>query len=262
MNAVVNALKEIKLSISPELLQIGFVENFGRMNHIVSLDERIKNSVIKPIVIKDCNLSGGVIVNIPVDQCRWSEYTRAEYIIEVPKSLTDNRSINNVLSLVSNTSYVTGLPMFNTSSALTQAQHLMDSLASINVVQTTRLELIGENTILVQDPSITIFNTVIRAELEYDEMMSNLHPRSIIPFAKLCVLATKRYIYNYLKIKLDQGYIYAGHELGKIVEEVDSFSDAAEQYEEYLRDVIRKILFMNHPENMSRFIQSMLGNTL
>lgn len=262
MNAVVNALREIKLAISPELLQIGFVENFGRTNHIVSLDERIKNSVIRPIVIKDCNLSGGVVVSIPVSQCAYSEMTRAEYIIEVPKSLTANRSINNILSLVSNTSYITGLPMFNTSSALTQAQHMMDALAAVNIVQTSRLELIGDNVILVQDPSITIFNTTIRAEIEYDEMMSNLHPRYLNHFAELCVLATKRYIYNYLKVKLDQGYIYGGHELGKIADEVDSFSDAADQYKEYLRDTMRKILFMNHSDNMARYIQSMLGNTI
>lgn len=261
MNAVINALKEIKLSISPELLQIGFVENFGRMNHIVSLDERIINSVIRPIVIKDCNLSGGVVVSIPVDKCKCMEVTRAEYIIDVPKAVTSNRSITNVLELVSNTSYVTGLPMFNTSSALTQAQHIMDNLAAVNVVQTSRLELIGDNTILVQDPSVTIFNTIIRVEIEYDNMMTNLHPRSLAAFAKLAVLATKRYIYNYLKVKLDQGYIYAGHELGQIVTEVDGFSDAAEQYEDFLQNTMKKILYMNHSDNMARFVQSMLGNT-
>lgn len=262
MNAVVNALKEIKLAISPELLQLGFVENFSRVNHIVSLDERIKNSVIRPIVIKDCNLAGGVIMKIPVSLCYYQEVTRAEWIIEVPKNLTDNRSICNVLSLVSNASYITGVPLYNSSAALTQAQHIIDNLDTVNVIQTARLELIGDNVVLIEDPSITIYNTTMRVEVEYDSMMNNLHPRSIPIFSKLCILATKRYIYNYLKVKVDQGYIYGGHELGQILTELDGFSDAADQYEELMENTMRKVLFMNHAENMGRFIQSMMGNTL
>lgn len=262
MNAVINALQEIKLAISPEVLQIGFVENYSRVNHITSLDERIINSVIRPIVLKDCNLIGGVLVKVPVARCTYQEMTRAEWIIQVPKSLTDNRSIVNVLSLVSNAQYVMGVPLYNSSSVMTQASHMMNSLATENIVQTSRLDLIGENTVLVQDPSITIFNTVLRCEIEFDNMMNNLQPRFIEPFAHLSILATKRYIYNYLKIKLDQGYVYAGHELSKVVDEVDSFSDAHEQYKEYLSQVMQKVLYMNQSDNMARFIQMSLGNTL
>lgn len=262
MNALQKALSEIKHTIPPEVLQIGFVENYNRVNQVTSLDERILNSVIRSRVMVDANMVGGTTVQIPIASCQTNATIYNEYIITVPKTQTNYKSIVAVHSLLSNTGIASTLPNYNTSPLITQSYHMYNSLTTMNVIQTNRLELIGENIILVQDPSLTLFNAVLKCVLEYDKNMNDLHPRYIRDFAKLCIYAVKAYIYNNFKVKLDQGYIYAGHELGTVTEIVDSYSDAEENYQTFIDEVFRKIAFMNDGLNNTRFIQAQFGNTI
>lgn len=262
MNAIHKALAEIKFQIPHEVLQVGFVENFERVNQVVSLDERIMNSVIRPRILVDANLVGGVVARVPVQGCEVREYLPYEYIINVPKELTSGRSIVSVLSLVSYTNVMTTAPVYTASPLLTAANNMFNSITQETVVQTSRLELIGDNTIIVQDPNLSIFTGCLRCMVEYDENMSSIHPRNIHTFCKLCVLGTKSYIYNNCKVKLDQGYVYGGHELGSISEIIDSYSDAEEQYQEFLNTDFKIVAFVNTGDNIFRLIQSMIGNTL
>ena len=260
MNALVKAMAEIKFNIPPEVLQIGFVENFNRVNHVVSLDERILNSVIRARVIVDANLNGGTTVRIPVDRCEYQEVNGREWILTVPKVLTQGKSIVSALSLVSFGQGYTTFPINKQSPLLTASTHLFNNLTTENVVQTSRLELIGDNVILVEDPSMNIFNAMLRCVLEYSADMGELNPRHYGSFAKLCVLGTKSYIYNNCKVKLDQGYVYGGHELGSIGEVIDSYSDAEEMYQEHLKLNFKKLAFMSNTDNMARLIKASIGN--
>lgn len=256
MNALAKAMTEIKFTIPLEVLQVGFIENYSRINHVVNLDERILNSVIRARVMVDANLYGGVTVNIPLEDCNCLQLENREWVIEVPKSITQGKSIVNVLSLVSYANFTGSYySMGNRSSFVNGAEKIYNHLADHNVIQTARLELIGDNTILVQDPSVTVYSAVIRCNLEYSKDMGELHPRYYNSFSKLCVLAVKSYIYNHCKVKLDQAYAYSGHELGTITEIIDGYSDAEEMYQEHLKTEFMKIAFMNHAENNSRMIK-------
>lgn len=262
MNAIVKAIQDIKFNIPIEVLQVGFVENFDRVNHITSIDDRILNSVIRPRVLVDCNLIGGITVKIDIAKCNVMQLPTREYIIEVPKNLTSNRPIVSCLSLVANHRGLMHNPYMGSNDLLVQSTHMLNSLSTETIIQTARLELIGENTILVSEPHMGLLNATIRVNIAYDDMLNNLHPRSYLGFSTLCRLATKAYIYNNCTVKLDQGYIWAGHELGKIGEIIDSYSDAEEMYQEHLTTIMRKVLFYNDPNNTSRLIATMLGNTI
>lgn len=262
MNAIIKAVQDIKFNIPLEVLQVGFVENFDRVNHITSLDDRIINSVIRPRVLVDCNLIGGVTVKIDIDKCNVLQLPTREYIVEVPKNLTSNRPIIACLSLVANHIGMLHNPYMGNNDILTQGTHMMNSLATETVIQTSKLELIGENTILVNEPHMGLLNATIRVIIAYDDMLTNLHPRSFLEFSNLCRLAVKSYIYNNCTVKLDQGYIWAGHELGKLGEIIESYADAEEMYKEHLETVMRRVLFYNDPNNTARLIATMLGNTI
>lgn len=263
MNAIQKALTEIRYTIPPEVLQIGFVENYNRVNQITSLDERILNSVIRSRVMVDANLVGGVTLHIPIADCENVVSTLYnEFIITVPRNKTNYRSIVALYSLLSNTGTGTALPVYQTSPLITQAFNMYSSLSNVNVIQTSRLELIGENVILVQDPSQYIFNAILKCAVEFDKNMSDMHPRYMRDFAKLCIHAVKSYIYNNFKVKLDQGYIYAGHELGTVTEIIDSYSDQEEMYQDFLTNTFQKIAFMNDRDNHNKFIRAQLGNTI
>jgi len=268
MNAISIALQEIRYCIPYEVLQLAFVENepfVGYVrNELISLDERIRNSVIRTRVMTNCNLVGGdpitVYLNSPGIQI--NEILPAEYVITIPKQYTLGRSIIAALSIVSNFGYLNTASFGYTSPLVSSANNMYNNLSNETIMHSSRLEMIGDNVLIVKDPSMYLFNTALRCVVENDVNMANLHPRFIPAFANLCVLATKAFIYNHCKIKMDQAFLYGGHELNAVTEIVDSYSDAEQMYQEFLKIQFRKIMYMNSSNNMSRTIRSMFGNNI
>ena len=262
MNAISKALQEIHFNIPPEVLQITFMEYGSSTNQVISMDERILNAVIRPRVLLDTNLVGGVLVRVPIDQCYVREMLNREFLIEVPKHLTSGRSMVSVLSLISMTGYTSVMPNHSTSQLVAASNKMYDSIADANVVQTARLELVGENTVFCSEPSIFIYSAVLRCVIENEINMGNLHPRNYPVFSKLCVLAVQSYIYNHMKVKLDQGYVYGGHELSSVTDIIDSYSDREEMYQEHLNLVFRKVAHINDSESQHRLIKLAVGNLI
>jgi hypothetical protein len=262
MNAINYGLSYIKRYISEELLTITFKENSRRVNQIIGLDERIRTKVIQPVIMVDANLVGGITTKIPVNDCNVKTMDTNELIIEVPKTLTGGKSILSALSLVSNhltpNSYVPGAQSPIESAAV----NMMNNIGSADIIQTSRLELIGDNIVIVQAQNLYLTNTVLMVKVENDNKLNNLNPRSYPDFGELCILGTKAYIYNYMRHKIGKGYIYGGHELSTIKEELDSFADADAMYKDFLKTKWRKIAFLNDNIAKDNFIQSMIANTL
>lgn len=273
MNVLVKAIQEIKYTIPPEVLQVGFIENFDRPNIITSIDDRIINSVIRSRVMVDMNMVGGIPARIPIQNTNIKQvlgnYSTniygGEWIIEVPKHVTRGKSIVSVINLINgvniaNNAYggIVGSTVSN-SVLLNQGAKMFHSVAGEVPIQTSRLELIGENTVLVLDPIFQLFYGILQVYLEYDQNLNNIHPRYSHPICKLCILAVKSYIYNNYTVKLDKGYVYGGHEISSITDIINGYSDSEEQYQEHLHTVIKKVLHMNDAYNSSRYIACMIG---
>lgn len=268
MTAISKALVDIKMQIPLEILKIGFqgeIDAFNQRNLITSLDDRIITNVIKKRVMVEANLLGGVTTVIPLSGCEIIQTRMNEFVINVPKSKTSGKSIISVLSLIANLTHTSAtlapLGSVNTSPILTATANMYNSMKTINVIQTSRLELIGDNTIIVEEPSVSIFATSLRCNLEYDDNMT-ISPRFMLAFSKACVLATKSWLYTNLIVKLDQARLYGGAELSVITDIVNNYSDAEEQYQEFLTTQLQKILFMSDNRKISRFIAAQLGNTI
>lgn len=269
MTAVAKALEEIKFQIPVEVLNIGFkheVDAMSSRNIATSTDDRILTNVIRKRVLVDCNLVGGIPATIPVEYCNILQTNPDEFVIDVPKTLTSGKSIVNVLSLVANMNYVGAsvvpMPVYDTSPILSSATTMYNSMKTVNLIQTSRLELIGENTVIVQEPHLMIFNAFLKVNLEYDDNMSNLNARFIRGFSKACVLATKAWLYNKLLVIIDQSRIYAGHDLSVITDVINSYSDAEEQYQEYIDTTLKKLLMMSNKDTMTRMVSSMIGGVI
>lgn len=269
MTAVTKALSDIKATIPLEILKLGFqgeVDAFTQRNLITSLDDRILTNVIRKRVLVDCNLIGGITTVVPVSGCDIVQTRMNEFVINVPKTLTSNKSIVSVLSLVANLTHTSNtlapVGSVNTSPILSATANMYNSMKTINVIETSRLELIGDNTIIVEEPAISVFSASLRCNLEYDDNMSTLSSRFMLAFAKACILACKSWLYTNLIVKLDQGKLYGGHELSVITDIVNNYQDAEEQYQEYLTTMLQKILFMADNRKITRYIAAQLGNTI
>lgn len=253
--------------IPREILNVVFLEPYQQFRDLPGdIKERIRFLVLQQRVLVDCNLVNGVEVRIPLDDVQ-SEVVDNGYttVFQIPKNKTNGRSILSVFDVTYGDLYNTqsgyGISSYGRSSpALQLAAGSMDAQMRTPYVGTTRVELIGENVIMVQDSMILPQNLYLRCSLENDENLSNIKARSFLVFSKLVELAVKAYIYNYYVIKLDMGELRAGIQVGKFKEIVDGYSDAETMYQEHLNEKWAKTAFMNDSESMSRFVSLISGS--
>ena len=264
MNAVQYGLSVLKQSIPEMILELTFRNKVNEnANKITSLDDRMLVEHIRPHILMDMNVIGGIPIRINIDACESEWLDANEYLIVVPKSMTNNQPIISVDELIN-----PGLGTMNASMCsyngmlLNTAVHMYNNLATANIPQTARLDLIGENRILISDPSAYPLSGVMRCTIAHNGNLEDIHPRNYPVIAQLFVLGTKAYIFNKLQLQLDQGYLYGGHELSRITDIVDSYSDANEMYREYLDTTWRKTSFLNNADNTARYVKSMLGNVM
>ena len=246
MNIITKAISEVKFSIPPEILNITFKERTNSINIAFSIDEMIMSRVLRPRVLVDANLVGGVTKLISVSKCEIFEASYSEFIINVPKTLTNNKSMVSVQSLE--------LKNINTNPFSNYTSNSNTSPL------TSRIELISDNTVIVMEPAILLSMAVIRCTVENNNNLTNISPRAYHKFAKLVVLAVKAYIYNEMVVKLDKGYIYSGHELSIIKDIIDGYGDANELYIEYLTTVWNKVAFMNDAVAVDSFYADIVSS--
>lgn len=266
MNPISKALTEVMFRIPREILKVVFLEPYQQYRDLPSdIQERIRYLVLQQRVLVDCNLVSGVETKIDLSDLP-SEVVDDGYttVFRIPKTKTNGRSILSVFDVTYGDLYNTqsGYGVYSytrTSPALQLANAAMEAHIRTPYVGTARVELIGENVVMVQDSIILPQNLYLRCSLENEENLSNIHARSYLVFAKLVELAVKAYIYNSYAIKLDMGELRAGVQVGKFKEIVEGYSDAETMYQEHLNEKWAKVAFMNDPESMRRFMSLMIG---
>jgi hypothetical protein len=265
-SAINKLLDEIRFKIPRQILELVFVQKDLKWRQAPpSIDEQIMASVIRPRLLVDCNLVGGAEVFIPLDGCpveRSNDYTS---VYRIPKSYTNGRSINSVLNITFSdptklSSYGVAAGQQNTM-MLQVGSSVMDAMGSIPVTSTARVQLIGENVVMVRDTVVLPANIYLRCILANDENMSHLQMRSYHHFSNLGVLAVKAYIYNNFIVQMDMGELFAGVSLGRIKDIIDSYADAEELYSTYLVEKWTKVAFMNDGEQMQRYIKMQVGGS-
>lgn len=264
MGPLSKCIDEVKFRIPRAILEAVFIKRAQHWRLTpASLDEHILNEVVRPRVLVDCNLVGGTEVFIPLDGVpleRGNDYTT---VYRIPKDKTQGRSIMSVLNITFSdptkvSSYGVAAGAHN--SIMMQAgQAVMDAMGSMPVTSTAYVQLIGENVVMVRDTVVLPANIYLRCLLENDENMSHLQLKSYRDFSKLVEYAVKAYIYNEYVIPMDMGELYGGQALGRFKEIIDSYADAEELYQDFLRDKWQKISLMNDREQHTRFLRTLLG---
>lgn len=269
MSALTFALNEIKMRIPIEVLNVAFKTDITDWRQApISLDDRIMNQVIRQRVLTAANVVGGQMAVIPLDGLQVEYLDNYNMIYRVPKERTQNRSIVSVLS-VGYLPYINGyggssmgfggLAPSSITEVSNTAMRVMDSVSGIPPISNAQIELLGENTVLIRDQFRTTQAYFLRCILENDENLNNISPRSWPAFADLCELAVKSYIYKTLIIKIDQGFLVGGQELGAMKAYVEECRDSEEQYRTHLKEVWRKVAFMNDQQSHQRHIRLMIS---
>lgn len=263
MNPISYALRQLRFKIPKEILEKTFISTLNhRFTQPTSLDTRIRQEVIEPRVLVDCNLLGGTETHIPLFDLPREFLDPFTAVYRIPKSMTQGRTIVRAMSVA----YGEGAIMGASNIAPTQGNLLLDGAAgvlnsalAIPIVSTAQCQLIGENVVMIADNMALPMNIYLRCWLENDENFNHIQPTSYPAFAKLVELAVKAYIYVNIQIPMDRAIIHAGSELGRFRETVDGYADANEQYETHLTEVWRKTAYLNDYTSHRRHCQRILG---
>lgn len=266
INPITKAISDVKFRIPKPILEEAFLRRrgfhqFGRSTP-VSLDYRIREEVIEARVIPDCNLVGGTEVTIPLHNVVASPAPEFKTVWKIPLSLTQNRKITRVYSLVYGTGGLnTTTTLYNSGGSIytDAAAGLMASHAPIPNISNAEIKLIGENTIMANVNVPPTPNLFLRCVIEADSEFNNLNPASIPVFSKLVEYAVKAYVYNTLIIETDEAYLSGGQQLGRFLTIIEDYSDAETLYQEHFNEKWRKTAIFSDDQARKRHLKMLVG---
>lgn len=268
MDIIEKAILDIKFEIPNEILTRAFLKQKSnyRQRGSFSLDEAIRQ-LIRSKVLTDCNVVGGITEHVSLDNLSYQKPTDHEYIFKIPKTSTGGKTILSVRT-VSFLSYgylgaTSGVQSYGGSSygygdnslALGVAQAGLEAFDRIPVISTARVSLIGENLILIHDTLTMMPYGYLTCELENEDNLANLPLRSSLYFSELCIWAVKAYIYTKMLIVIDQNEIQSGYQIGSFKEMISGWSDAAQNYRDFLKNTWMKVAFQSDDRKMTSFLK-------
>ena len=265
MNIINNAVAELFFRIPQPLLQ----EAFKDPTHLwqqapFNLDQAIINKVIKARVLIAANLVTGEAINVYLHAV--TPIFRDQYcvIYRVPAEQTQGREILSVLSIsympYSNNMGTYGLgqsnigPLYSNDTGAT-FQQMAESYSSIPHTGSASADITGHNTIRITDPMRSMMGYILRCYVTNERWLSNFNPRSHPAFFRLVELAVKSYIYNTLRVRIDEAFLQGGQNLGVFKTIVEEYADAEEMYQTYLREDFSAVSHMNNRNQHERFLR-------
>ena len=271
MDAIRKAISEVKFRIPKAILERAFVTRVTnwRMTNKTNVEDQILNLVILPRVLMDCNILGGQEVLVPLEGLNFDKPDSRTTVIHIPKTRTAGRTIVSVLHVsflsqghLSNwyTSIGSTYNHTDQSALMSGAIGVMNALDKIPVTTSSNVKLISENTIMIRDSITTPQNAILRCMVNFDDNLNDLPIRSIPAFCKAVEYAVKSYIYNELVIEVDTAELVGGQELGIFKTVMESYSDAEQNYQDYLREHMQAILLMSSTETYRRLLKLTIGS--
>ena len=269
------AIEQLSFRIPSQILALAFIGPYAMNNPYIqnqlSIPQAIRDQVICRRVMRDFNLLGGVVDQIPLYGLAPIELDQYRRVFQVPKDRTDGRSIIEALSLSfgSQGSYGynlgTGMNQYSAHGeygrgAVTDAtMNVVASHSPLPQVATANVRLVGENTVLVTDIYPLAIEPYLNCRLAYTENFDGVTPNFWPFFAEMVFLATKAYIYNELVIRMDMGQLIGGQELGMIQQIVSEYADADRTYVETRDEKLGKKAFLADPGRKQRHLRMVMG---
>jgi hypothetical protein len=261
MNAVSYAVSTIKQRINREILNLAYLTDYGQIETIESIIE----GVIKRRPMVDSNLMSGTAMMVRLyEEYVFFEDEYGNKTIQLPKDILGGKSITAAHSIIRQENftetyrYTEGTR--DTGDILDAATLMYDNSSMPFTVVTANLSVIGDKTIAIMDNIGCLDNLNLKLMVSNNAIMNNLDNRAKMTFMKLCTLAVKADIYNKTIIKIDEGELVQGHNLGRIKSIIESYSDADEQYYDYFEDKWRKVMHMADPVLSNGLIKTAFPN--
>lgn len=265
MNILVKAVQEAIYEIPDEVLTRAFLTHKNNWRtQATTIEDAIIQKVIKKRVYVDAQITRGEHMNIKLTGVQPQFIDDYRCVYQIPTHLLQGKTILVPLS-VSYTPYSPGIgsfgyayggvgPLFS-QDTMTAAQQMVEATSAVPNVSTAKLELIGENTVLIEDAQR--YNTAyhLSCYVTDADYLNKIDPRAFKYFAELCEFAIKSYIYKALRISVGRAALEGGSALGEIKAVVDEYADAEVNYRTYLRTTWAKVAFQDNSRRKYRFLK-------
>lgn len=261
LNATDYAIGKIKLAIPKEILEKTFIEQVSRYKSVrsaVNVDTQIKRKVVREIVLTDCNLLGANEINIGILPSWCQVIDTNNFIVRVPKTHTQNRTITEVVSctFLPQTGYLLPYGSMQSISDQTVAQNkLLNNARDAVISGTADCEVVGENVISVIGGGTIPSNMFLTVMVEHDDNLSSMRKQAYPYFAELCILACKSYIWANRIVDMDKAEIQGGYQLNRFTSIIEGYEDAYEQYVEYFNEKWKKVNFTADPARNNKYLK-------
>lgn len=276
MDAVTYAVSKVKQSIPRQLLDEAFkpqrydpIRSVRSYDNVLtqSIDDLIRTKVIDAMVAPDLENFAGTEDTIPLHLAERIPYDPWNVCFRFKERDLGGRTINKVHEVTYGSALGFGVGNFGEHHYGTTRNALAEVGRDINRATvgtpstgTAYVELIGPNTILINDINIVTGFTYLRCTLSYDKYFNEIKPAYRFDFAKFVVLATKAYIYNQLVFEVDEGVIRSGKVIETFKQTLDKYEDSLEMYHTELETTMAKIAIMNDTEQYRKVMKLALGS--
>lgn len=280
MSALMYCVGEVRNQIPYEILYNGLmIDEVAETANLTSLDDKLISKVIRKRVLMDANIVGGMELIVPLNNVQPMYFEDFYTVYRIDKELTLNREIVSALGLSAmpvNMGYGNpnsgsagmGLPYqgnmcngrFNP--LVSVADRIGDAASLSGMIHNAHLELVGPNTVLVNQHYRILAHLGLRCIVENESNLNNIQPRSWKDLSMLCVLATKAYLYNKLIVAINSGVLAGGQDLGMFKSILESYDSAEEDYRNFLIEVWAPVSYMNDNGRYSRLLSSMIAPDL
>lgn len=258
-----HALNRLTSRIPRQILELVFFPaEEHKTTDATNLNSRIREKVIDTFVMTDLNNAGGKAIELDVQQSWMRILSPALCIIDVPKNVTQNRRIISAL----NSSF--GINMVNNAAIgianqgnqyLNSANRVFNSAKPPPYVGTADINVIGNNQLEIRNFVSLPVRIRGLVRIEYSRDFNELRNMYWKDFAELVELAVKSYCYSNMIVPMDRAEIQGGMEMGRLSSKVEEWSDAAETYDDYLRERWNRILTLNDPIMSNRHVKKIVN---
>lgn len=267
MSAIDNAIADIIFDIPMEILRAAFIgdrqlysSTGTRQVYNTSLNDMIRKKIFDDKVLRDCDLFGGEEVIIPLYGTEFWKPDNYTTVFRVDQAKTKGCRITEILAVMYGYpdalygapsagvgTYTGSTNQGSMNGAVTQAtQGMMMSYAPAVEIQLVNCEIVGFNTIAIYETQIITNQLTLRCRISNDAELNNIKNNSWPAFSELALHATKAFIYKELRIKLDQGQLQGGVELGAFRDVIMEYADSAQNYRDFLRERWQRVAAYNN----------------
>jgi len=256
------AIQQAVYSIPHELLVEGFfnrTDGFRPPDLVVNPEEAIRREIYYGRVLPALNMVAGECVAVPLYNLPIERYMGNMVVISIPKDRTNNRSIVSAdvvsflpWSTLSNwyvnngnaRSYQGTLGVNNTqlTSGTAASMAVLQSYSTIPWAGTASVELLADNVIRYPDTYLYSNQGYLKCYLEMNDQLQNVSPRLAHKLGTYITLATKSFLWRTLAVKVNQGKLQGGYELGVFKEILDDYRDAEQSFLDMTPSIQRAFL--------------------